>query len=136
MINMQQSIEQVLAFHGKLDQFKNSQYFHIRLLNEPYQLLVIERHGDMVSVAHYYEQNGGLIADPDIEFHYPSWVPIAIQQPTGYRAKFVERGGQQMVDTTFHKAVSPLVNLWARNILAQGWTRRSVIEDWRAEGSE
>jgi len=91
---------------------------------------VTERHGDMLSVAHYFEQNGELIADPDDELHYPAWVPTAITQASfGYRTKFIERDGKTYVDTRFHKQVSEFLTMWARNIKAQGWAEGARITD-------
>lgn len=95
-----------------------------------YQRLVIERHGELISVAHYFEQNGDLVADPDVELHYPSWVPTAITQAfLGYRSKFIERDGQILVDTRFDREVSSFLSLWAGNINAQGWAERGQVAD-------
>ena len=86
-----------------------------------YQRLVIERHGEMISVAHYFEQNGDLVADPDVELHYPSWVPTAITQAFfGYRQKFIERDGKTFVDTRFHREVSSFLALWATEYQGTG----------------
>ena len=58
---------------------------------------VIEKVGPArYSVAHYFEQNGDLVADPDLEFvrHDGAWFPVAITQWSGYRrvAETDERG--------------------------------------------
>jgi hypothetical protein len=91
---------------------------------------VIERHGEMISVAHYFEQNGDLIPDPDVELHYPSWVPTDITQAYfGYSRKFMETDGRTFVDTRFHREVSSFLTLWARNIKAQGWAEGAHIFD-------
>jgi hypothetical protein len=83
----------------------------VRFEKKGYQPLVIERHGEMISVAHYFEQNGDLIADPDVELHYPSWVPTGITQAFfGYRSKFIERDGKTLIDTRFHKQVSSFLS--------------------------
>ena len=51
--------------------------------------VVVERVGPhRFSVAHYYEQNGDLVADPDLELELldGGWYPAAISQPfSGYR---------------------------------------------------
>jgi hypothetical protein len=126
----QTTIEHLLKAHDLLDAFQSQDSFHVRFEKPPYQPLVTERHGDMLSVAHYFEQNGDLIADPDVELHYPSWVPTAITQAFfGYRTKFIERDGQTLVDTRFHKQVSSFLTLWARNITAQGWAEGARITD-------
>ena len=80
------------------------------------------------TLAHYFEQNGDLIADPDVELHYPSWVPTGITQAYfGYRQKFIERDGKTFIDTRFHKDVSSFLTLWARNIKAQGWAEGGKV---------
>src|SRR5579871_2993457 len=46
----------------------------------------VERIGkNRYSIAHYYESNGDLVADPDVEFVHLNgeWVPVAIQEPIG-----------------------------------------------------
>lgn len=126
----QSTIEGLLAAHGLLEAFQQNDSFHVRLDQPGYERLVIERHGDLISVAHYYEQNGDLVPDPDVELHYPTWVPTAITQAFGgYRPKFLERDGQTYVDTRFHKEVSAFLVLWARNIRAQGWAHQGQVHD-------
>ena len=126
----QSTIEGLLAAHGLLKAFQQNDSFHVRLDQPGYERLVIERHGDLISVAHYYEQNGDLVPDPDVELHYPTWVPTAITQAFGgYRQKFLERDGQTYVDTRFHKEVPAFLVLWARNIRAQGWAERGQVLD-------
>ena len=61
----QETIEHLLKSHNLLEDFQNKDSFHVRFEKTGYQPLVIERHGEMISVAHYFEQNGDLIADPD-----------------------------------------------------------------------
>ena len=57
-------IEKIATQHG-LD--LTAEQSHLRLENKGYMPLVIEKTGkNLVSVAHYYEQNGDLIADPDV----------------------------------------------------------------------
>ena len=51
--------------HGLFEKFQTQTDFHVRLEQESYEPLVIERHGELISVAHYFEQGGDLIADPD-----------------------------------------------------------------------
>jgi len=108
----QETIEHLLKSHHLLEDFQNKDSFHARFVMSGYQRLVIERHGGMISVAHYFEQNGDLIADPDVELHYPSWTPTVITQAFfGYRSKFIERDGKTFVDTRFHKQVSSFLGM-------------------------
>ena len=126
----QVTIEQLLKSHNLLGDYQAKGSFHVRFEKTGYQPLVIERHGDMISVAHYFEQNGDLIADPDVELHHPSWVPTGITQAYfGYRSKFIEREGRTFIDTNFHRQVSSFLTLWARNIKAQGWAEGGRISN-------
>lgn len=123
MTKMQKAIERILKAHGKLDEFTKSNEFHVKFIMPNFDPLVIERHKDRVSVAHYYECNGDLIPDPDIVFDYATWVPLELSMgPVGiYRSKFIYRDGKQYVDMRFDRDVRPLVTVWANNLIAQGW---------------
>ena len=126
----QTTIENLLKSHHLLDAFQTQRDFHVRFDMSGYERLVIERHGELISVAHYYEQNGDLIPDPDVELHYPTWTPTAITQALGNRReKFIERDGKIFVDTLFHRQVSFFLALWARNIQAQGWAEKGKVQD-------
>ena len=123
----QTTIEKLLVAHNLLDKFQSQCDFHVRFDMPGYQRLVIERHGELISVAHYFEQNSDLVPDPEVELHYPTWTPTAITQAIGYRReKFIPRDGQTLVDTRFHREVSSFLNMWARNIQAQGWEKRAT----------
>ena len=121
----QTTIEKLLSAHNLLENFHAQLDFHVRFDMSGYQRLVIERHRELISVAHYFEQNGDLVPDPDVELHYPTWTPTAITQAIGYRReKFIERDGRTLVDTRFDREVSSFLSMWARNIHAQGWAQR------------
>jgi hypothetical protein len=66
----QETIEHLLKSHNLMEDFQNKDSFHVRFEKTGYQPLVIERHSEMISVAHYFEQNGDLIADPDVEVRH------------------------------------------------------------------
>jgi hypothetical protein len=117
---------------------------HLRLENESYEPLVIERIAEhQVSIAHYYYQNGDAIADPDVVLFtaYAEWAPISIQQPTvalmgcalgGYRvvAELTEDGAN--IARFYPQAqadVAGFCSLWARNLKAQGWLDHAIKVD-------
>ena len=78
----------------------------MRLEQESYEPLVIERHGELISVAHYFEQGSDLIADPDVELHFPDWTPTAIQMSSGfYTQKIIQRDGAIYVNIAFDPSV-------------------------------
>lgn len=128
----QKTIEHLLNSHDLLQKFHQQDSFYVRFDQDGYLRLVVERHGDLIGVAHYFVQNGDLIPDPEIELHYPTWVPTAITQFIGYpirRSKFIERDGKTFVDTRFHREVSSFLLLWARNIRDQGWAEIGKVSD-------
>jgi len=60
--------------------------------------VVVERLTEgLYSVAHYYEQNGDLVADPDVEFYKAptgAWLPVSIQQSWGHQQAIEFEDGQ------------------------------------------
>jgi hypothetical protein len=83
-------VHELVTAAGVRQAFETEREFHLRLEQEAYMPLVIEswsaipsyrsekRH---ISVAHYYQQGGDTIADPDI-LMTDSGYPIEIQMPT------------------------------------------------------
>lgn len=129
-ILFQTTIEHLLKSHNQLETFQTQDHFHLRLNMPHFDRLVIERHGELISVSHYFEQNGDLVPDPDVELHYPSWIPTSITQCMGYRReKFIERDGKTFVDRHFHAEVSAFLSMWARNIKAQKWAENGKIHN-------
>jgi hypothetical protein len=124
---------------------------HLRLENDPFEPLVIERIAQhQVSVAHYFTQGGDAIADPDVVLFtgYTEWVPISIQQPTvclmgcalgGYRvvAELSDDGARM---ARFYpdgqSEIASFCNTWARNLKAQGWLERAIRAESRFSSSQ
>lgn len=121
---MQRLIRQIAEKHS-LDLSANEA--HLRLEQDGYMPLVIEKVGEhQVSIAHYFQQNGDTIADPDVVFFigYGEWVPIEIQQVLGYQVVAKLNGDGSAIDAINLRAQAGLasfVHQWARNIKAQGW---------------
>ena len=128
MANMQAAIEKILEAHNLLADYQASPEFYVKFTQPSFDPLVIERHGEQVVVGHYFIQNGDVMADPEIVFDYATWTPLELtQHPMGvYRSKFHYRDGVQYVDTRFDAAVRPLVELWANNLVHQGWTSADI----------
>ncbi len=114
---------------------------HMRLDMRGFNRLVVERVGHhQVSVAHYYEQNGELIADPEIQFFtgvadpqhsgQQLWVPVAIQQVRGGYQRVAELNAEGTRIVRLNAAaqanVAVFANSWARSIRHQGWLERGV----------
>jgi hypothetical protein len=104
----------------------------IRLEMPGFMRLVIEhigtgpRCGELVSVAHYGEQNGDAMRDPEIVFEVVAgaWHPVSIQMDyTSYyrEAVFVGEGGKVYIRPALVRDIAAFVRAWDRNIKDQGF---------------
>jgi hypothetical protein len=101
---------------------------HARIENPPYMPLSIEVIGkNLVSVAHYFEQNGDLVPDPDAVYFTGygvenGWVPVYLQMAIGtfYEASWVEDGEITRFDLREQAEQASFANMWARNLQEQG----------------
>jgi hypothetical protein len=119
---------------------------HLRLDMPGYDRLCVENIGmNRISVAHYFELNGDLVAEPDVVFFVDSdgsWKPIEVSQslfgwrqyvmfsPDGKRITLINRAAQ--------RDLAEFAETWAQNISEQGWlahgqlhikTRRLAMEE-------
>lgn len=88
------NVKQLIELFGGLDKLKKAAVEggdYIRIENEPFMRLVIEWIGpgtstytEQISVAHYYEQNGDAMRDPEITFEVErdtlEMTPLTFQQ--------------------------------------------------------
>lgn len=131
---MQSIITAIAAKHG-LD--LSASEAHLKLEQQNYMPLVIEKIGtNLVSVAHYYEQNGDLIPDPDVVFFtgYAEWVPIEITQVMGYQEVAWLKEDGKAIKSIKMAAQADLANFcesWAKNIKAQGWLLTVIPASFR-----
>jgi hypothetical protein len=84
------------------------------------------RGGQLVSVAHYGEQNGDLMRDPEIVFEVAAglWNPVSIQQDYvgSYReAVFVGADGKVYVRPAEVRDIASFARIWDRNLKHQGF---------------
>jgi len=80
----------------------------------------------MISIAHYYEQNGDLMADPDLtveiddagEFH-----PVAYQQDNMglYQEACFRQEGKTMIRPRLVRDLKSFMRTWNRNLKDQGF---------------
>ncbi|MEW6613969.1 MAG: hypothetical protein AB1401_00635 [Thermodesulfobacteriota bacterium] len=137
MPRMKKVVEEILTNHGLIDKFRKDEFFHARIESPGFMRLVIERlGGGRVSVAHYYEQNGDLMADPDIVFDMMDhdWVPVEYTQHNLgiYQRVVHDKGGQEFVDIKLQKSIASFANgLWAKNLKHQGFAdpKQSVVAE-------
>jgi hypothetical protein len=129
----------IVKHAGDLKRFctaSEQQGFYIRLKSPPYERLCIEHIGTtwngchLVSVAHYYEQNGDLMKDPDVEFlvddRVEPWefATVSFEQssPPIYQ-RFIQIDDRRIVVSDRHgkKDCEEFVRLWERNLRDQGF---------------
>ena len=127
---MKKAVTEILRGHNQLEKFLADDEFHYRIERESYLPLVIERHGQQVTVTHYAEQNSDLIADPDMEFLIGAdgaWYPVALQMWNGsyYRARWSEDGKEFVNPTQVREQVS-FARMWGKNLLDQGFAKGNV----------
>jgi hypothetical protein len=135
------TIEKIVEAAGVLEEFQTNPEFHLRLEQPGYMPLVIEAYNGSytgigkrnISVAHYYTQNGDLIADPDILMD-EAGLPIEIQQPAlmimgfgetgGYaRIRWINEKGERMWKPKLFKDVKGFMTHWSANLKEQGWVQ-------------
>ena len=111
----------------------------LRLDMPGFDRLCIERLTPMaVSVAHYFEVNGDLTPEPDIVFYTADtagWIPIEIAQSLTGWLQLVQGGFTSPLQTGTQKQVldevADFAELWADNLVAQGWLEKGVKHVYR-----
>ncbi len=139
---MRDVIRAVLYWNGLAPAFDDAYDFHLRVRNDPWLPLVVERHGDEISVTHYVGQNGDQLRDPELVFSraewgrlvggvFGAWVPKSVEPGGLGRAhltgEIMRREGERdrlvYSPPRMREAVS-FAAMWARNLKAQGFVRR------------
>lgn len=111
----------------------------IRVENAPYMRLVIERVGEfgpdrvpVVSVAHYYTQNGDAMRDPEMTFAVTddgTWLPLTYTQDNVglYQEAMFEHGGAVLVRAGIRRELLSFARTWNRNLRDQGFLEAAAI---------
>jgi len=130
-----QHIQQMIEQHGGFEAVRNR---YLRLENPPFMRLVIEVIGGPypngayeVSVAHYSEQNGDAMRDPEITFlvlptdQGNAWSPLTFENSYlgAYQvvAVVTAGGGLQVRQPGQMKELRDFANAWDANLKAQGF---------------
>lgn len=110
--------------------------FHIKIENEPWMSLVIEDiqelgpHGfPVISVAHYGEQNGDLMRDPEMLFEISKHGERTVLTPHYWRNDYagIEQysatigDGRLTVNETLQREHAAFAEMWDKNLDAQGF---------------
>ena len=117
---MQVTVETIMEQAGLTSAFSlarlNRENFHIRVVVDGFMPLVIENvPGQGVSVAHYYEQEGDLMRDPEIVFNV-NWRAIEYTQDNLGIYQAADAGAYLADANSFAH------ELWSRNLREQGFT--------------
>ncbi len=118
-MKMQTVVETIIANHGRTQEFQKAlkahSEFHLSVTNEPYMRLVIEVTPEgYVSVAHYYQQHGDAMRDPEVVFDPANWRAVEYTQDS--------LGIYQRIKPGYYSpGIETFAGMWARNIKAQGF---------------
>lgn len=115
-----------------LDLFPNQN--HIRIESEGFMPLVVERIGTgprklpLISVAHYFTQNGDAMRDPEMTFEQDArgdLHPVTFQQDGGLplyqEAVFQNEEGQTLVRPRLLQQLRSFARTWSCNLREQGF---------------
>lgn len=123
------TVQAIIDKRGGIEALKDK---YIKVYNDPYMKLVIELLGqgpyetDIVSVAHYYTQNGDAMRDPEIVFLVKDndWLPVSYRNDSlgAYRqAMTFENGQARTVKPLEMRELMSFAKMWNRNIRLQGY---------------
>ncbi len=108
--------------HKRIDNSKGSfMAVHVEYLHE------VPVYGSLFSVAHYYEQNGDMMRDPDMEFlkaHDGNYYPAFFRQdgiPNGEKEVFIydDQGNIKQFKPRLMNDLKNFANMWMENINVQ-----------------
>lgn len=115
--------------NGELENMKGN----YKLKSKGFMDLVIEKlrvasdKTFVISLAHYYEQNGDLMADPDMEIKvYPELKAIEVLNYTNhslgfYREVYFEEDGKKYVKNVLKRDLNDFLRTWLKNLESQGF---------------
>ncbi|MBM3998905.1 MAG: hypothetical protein FJ297_05075 [Planctomycetes bacterium] len=96
------------------------------------------RGGMLISVMHWYEQNGDLMRDPDVEIEIlpntGEWLPLSYRQDSAglFQEAQIDIDGELMrASDRFVKDIQRFLKLWDQNIGEQGFIEaaRKVLDN-------
>jgi hypothetical protein len=134
------SVARIIEIHGGLEALR-SKAIRIEPPCSGLMRLCVEHVGmgprgmPLVSVAHYFEQNGDLMADPDLVFEVNpdswksgEWGPVSFtQNSTGtYHEAVVIQNGKVMIAPRLVASLKSFARTWDRNLKAQGYVTAFV----------
>ncbi len=123
------TVQAIIDQHGGIETLKEK---GIKIENKPYMPLVIEWIGsgpyetELVSVAHYYTQNGDAMRDPEIVFSLSKlgyWMPMSfLQDNLGlYQEAVTIRDDSFFFKAALIRDLQEFAKTWDRNLAEQGF---------------
>ena len=137
------TVAKIIETYGGLEWLRKPGNY-IRLDNPPYMRLVIEYVGEgprgmpAIAVAHYYEQNGDAMRDPEIVFEVNpdedgplswkrgDWSPVSYRQDNldiYQDAVFLGDNDRVMIHPKMVRHLKAFASTWDRNIEQQGFRK-------------
>jgi hypothetical protein len=95
--------------------------------SKTFMALSVERLSDnSYSMAHYFESNGDLVPDPDMEFYRNNngqWYPVALQLSSGHYTQaiieFGPSGEPSKYSPSRYRGLKSFLTMWLKNLSAQ-----------------
>ena len=140
------TVQKIIELFGGLQALRDKP---IKLESEGYMPLSIEFIGagprglPLVSVMHFYEQNGDLMRDPDMEFEIDEnfgWHPVSYRQDSiglMQEAVFVDdKTGRVMVRPKLVRDLRRFAATWSKNLDEQGFLEAAQKAVAKKSGDE
>lgn len=130
-------VARIVRAAGKSSEYESGGHFYLKVRREPYMDLVIEAFdhptfGRLVSVAHYFEQNGDLVPDPEVEMTIDG-TPLELRQVQGRTLCRWEQGGKVYIKPRAERDVRSFLAMWGRNLREQGFAQAAKAGARRAD---
>lgn len=119
--SMQKTVEELVERHGLQEHFADPE-FYVKIASDrlAFEPLSIQRTAEgHISVAHYIEEGGDLVADPEIVFHRENWFGVECSiRPDFY---------QRLPPGRYSPGLEELARVFAVNIRHQGFYSGEVV---------
>jgi hypothetical protein len=144
------TVAKIIKLFGGLENLREN---YIRLEPKGFMRLCIEDIGAgfnegerLISVAHYYEQNGDAMRDPDMVFvvNHESyekglWMPVSFRQDglgIFQEAVFTNEEGKAMIRPRLVKDLKSFARQWSKNLADQGFYAEAQKRVLRIKGEQ
>ncbi|MGG6240971.1 DUF6908 domain-containing protein [Nodosilinea sp. AN01ver1] len=118
MGQLEKRILRFLRNAGIEQEVMTSQEFHLRIENEPFIPLVVERQGDELYLTHYLTQNGDMFIDSEMVFRVRGEAHIEFKETA---VQSLRGGESRLPDRTF-------AQMFSKNIVQQGFAEAAKAQ--------